>query len=59
MNSGLMLMARCIVVGALLVSLATTPVTAVTSGGKSEQALPGEDDYGRGKAAFDREDWEA
>jgi tetratricopeptide (TPR) repeat protein len=58
MQCGLVLMARCLVLGALLVSLASTPVAAVTSGGKSEAAPPGDDDYAQGKAAFDREDWQ-
>jgi tetratricopeptide (TPR) repeat protein len=58
MKSGLMLMARCIVLGALAVSLASTPVGAVTSGGKSEQPPPGDDHYAAGKAAFEQEDWQ-
>jgi tetratricopeptide (TPR) repeat protein len=57
MQSGALLMARCVVFGVLAGTLVAGSTLAVTSGGKSEQAVPGEDDYGRGKAAFEREDW--
>jgi tetratricopeptide (TPR) repeat protein len=58
MQSGLWFIARCIVLGAILVSIASGAAIAVTSGGMSEQAPPSDDDYARGKAAFDREDWQ-
>ena len=58
MQSGLMLMARCVVLGALVLSSAGAPAVAVTSGGKSEQPPLGDDAYAAGKAAFDREDWQ-
>lgn len=58
MQSGLSLIARCVVLGAIVVSMAGGPAVAVTSGGMSEQAPPGDDDYASGKAAFDREDWQ-
>ena len=58
MPSGLSLIARCVLLGALVVSLASTPTLAVTSGGQTEPAPPPrEDDYAKGKAAFEREDW--
>ena len=58
MKSGLMLMARCVVPGALVLWLAGAPAMAVTSGGTSEPAPSGDDGYAKGKAAFDREDWQ-
>jgi tetratricopeptide (TPR) repeat protein len=58
MQSGLVLMARCIVLGALVILSASAPAGAVTSGGKSELPPSGDDDYAKGKAAFDREDWQ-
>ena len=57
MQSVLVLTARCIALGALELSLASAPAIAVMSGGKSEPAPPS-DDYAKGKAAFDREDWQ-
>ena len=57
MRSGASLIARCVVLGLLAGSIVAGPVLAITSGGKSEQASPDDDDYARGKAAFDREDW--
>jgi tetratricopeptide (TPR) repeat protein len=58
MQSGLVQMARCIVLGALVVSSASAPAIAVMSGGKSEQPPPGDDAYASGKAAFEQEDWQ-
>lgn len=58
MQSGLLRIARCVVVGAIVLSMAGAPASAVTSGGKSEQAPPSDDDYADGKAAFEREDWQ-
>ena len=58
MQSGLALMARCIVLGALVVWSASAPAIAVTSGGKSEQPPPADDAYASGKAAFEQEDWQ-
>ena len=43
--------------GALVASLLSTPATAITGGGGSEQAPSGDDAYAAGKAAFGREDW--
>ena len=57
MQSGLVLTAHCIVLGALLVWSASTPAIAVTSGGRSEQPSPSGDAYANGKAAFEQEDW--
>lgn len=57
MHSGLLLIVRCVVLGALVVALAGGPAIAVTSGGKSEQAPAAADDYAKAKAAFEREDW--
>jgi tetratricopeptide (TPR) repeat protein len=57
MQSGLVLVARCLVLGALAVTLASAPAIAVMSGGNGEQVPPGDDAYAAGKAAFDREDW--
>ena len=59
MQSGRLLIARCVVFGAMMVSMAGGSVVAVTSGGMSEQAPTGDDDYASGKAAFEREDWPA
>jgi tetratricopeptide (TPR) repeat protein len=58
MQSGLVLVARCLVLVALVVSLASAPAIAVMSGGKSEQPPPSDDDYAKGKAAFEQEDWQ-
>jgi tetratricopeptide (TPR) repeat protein len=58
MQSGLALLVRCVALGALAASLPSTPVTAITGLGESEQAPPGDDDYAAGKAAFEREDWQ-
>jgi tetratricopeptide (TPR) repeat protein len=57
MQSGLVAMARCVVLGAVLLALASAPAIAVMSGGKSEQPPPSDDAYEHGKAAFEREDW--
>jgi tetratricopeptide (TPR) repeat protein len=57
MQSGALLIARVVVLGSIAVSIVCAPALAVTSGGMSEQAPPGDDDYARGKAAFEREDW--
>ena len=57
MQSVAVLIARCAVLGWLAASIVGGPALAVTSGGKSEQAAPADDDYAQGKAAFDREDW--
>lgn len=57
MQSGLVLMARCIALVALVVWSAGTPALAVTSGGKSEQPPPS-DAFASGKAAFEQEDWQ-
>lgn len=59
MLSGPLLVARCIALGALVLAMAGGPARAVTSGGMSEQSAPADDDYARGKAAFEREDWPA
>jgi tetratricopeptide (TPR) repeat protein len=59
MQSVAVLIARCAVLGWIAVSIVGAPALAVTSGGMSEQASPGGDDYAQGKAAFDREDWPA
>ena len=59
MHFGLLLIVRCVVLGAFVLSMAGGPAVAVTSGGMSEQAPPADDDYAQGKAAFDREDWPA
>ncbi|MGH6900518.1 MAG: tetratricopeptide repeat protein [Geminicoccaceae bacterium] len=54
------LIARRLALGALLVALATAPAFAVTMGGGSEPPASSEaDDYTRGAAAFEREDWQA
>jgi tetratricopeptide (TPR) repeat protein len=58
MRFGLVQVARCVVLGALAVVLASTAAVAVTSGGKSEQPPAGDDPYARGKAAFEQEDWQ-
>ena len=57
MRSGLWFIARCVVLGTVAVSVAGGAAIAVTSGGKSEQAPPSDDDYARGKKAFEQEDW--
>lgn len=57
MQSIALLIARCVVLGSIAAAMMAAPALAVTSGGMSEQASPGDDDYARGKAAFDREDW--
>jgi tetratricopeptide (TPR) repeat protein len=57
MQSGLVLMARRIVLGALVVSMASAPAIAVMSGGKSERPPPN-DAYASGKAAFEQENWQ-
>jgi tetratricopeptide (TPR) repeat protein len=56
MQSVRFLISQCVVLGLVAGPLVAAPALAVTCGGKSEQA-PGDDDYARGKAAFDREDW--
>ena len=43
--------------GALVASLLSTPATAITGGGGSEQTPSGDDAYAAGKAAFVQEDW--
>lgn len=54
------MIARRVMLGMLLLVLATAPATAVTMGGESERAAPGEEDaYAQGAAAFEREDWQA
>lgn len=58
MQCGLMVMARSLVVAALLLTLASAPAGAVTSGGMSQQPPAGDDAYAQGKAAFEREDWQ-
>jgi tetratricopeptide (TPR) repeat protein len=58
MQSGLVLMARCMVLGALVASWASAPAIAVMGGGSSEPSPPSADDYAKGKAAFDQEDWQ-
>ena len=58
MQSGLVLMARCVVLGALVVSWTSAPAIAVTGGGNGAPSPPSADDYGKGKAAFDRGDWQ-
>lgn len=58
MRSDLMLVVRCIVLGGIVVSMANGTAIAVMGGGASEQPLPSDDDYGRGKTAFDQEDWQ-
>ena len=58
MQSGLWFIARCVVLGAIVASLASGPASAVMSGDESERAPPSDDDYVEGKAAFDREDWQ-
>jgi tetratricopeptide (TPR) repeat protein len=57
MQSVAALIARGAVLGWIAVSILGGPALAVTSGGKSEQAAPADEDYARGKAAFDRQDW--
>jgi tetratricopeptide (TPR) repeat protein len=52
-----LLVFRCVVLGLIAGSAVGGPVLAVTCGGKSEQAAPGDADYASGKAAFDRENW--
>jgi tetratricopeptide (TPR) repeat protein len=59
MQSGLALMAGCLVLGALVASSASAPANAVMSGGKSERPPSSGDDYEQGKAAFEQEDWPA
>ena len=54
------MIARHVILGALLLVLATAPAVAVMSGAESE--LPSSDDaddYAQGVAAFEREDWQA
>jgi tetratricopeptide (TPR) repeat protein len=58
MQCGLAVMARCLVLAAFMLLLASAPAIAVMSGGKSEQSPPSDDAYAAGKAAFDREDWQ-
>jgi tetratricopeptide (TPR) repeat protein len=57
MRSGALLIARCLVLGWITVAIMGGPALAITSGGMSEQAPPGDDDYAQGKAVFEREDW--
>lgn len=57
MQSGLLLIARFVLLGLIAGSTPDGAALAVTSGGMSEQASPGDADYARGKAAFDRQDW--
>jgi tetratricopeptide (TPR) repeat protein len=58
MQSGVALIVRCIVLGVLLAAIAGTPATAIMGGGEPQQAPPSEE-YAQGKAAFEREDWQA
>ena len=59
MRSGLALIVRCVVLGALAAAMPRAPVMAIMGGGGSEQAPPpADDDYVAGKAAFEREDWQ-
>jgi tetratricopeptide (TPR) repeat protein len=58
MQSGLVLIARCIMLGALAVAWASVPAVAVTGGGGGPPAAPSTDHYGKGKAAFEQEDWQ-
>jgi tetratricopeptide (TPR) repeat protein len=47
-------------IGAILLALASPPAIAVMGGGESEPPpLRQEDDYTRGAAAFEREEWQA
>jgi tetratricopeptide (TPR) repeat protein len=57
MQSVALLIARCVVLGWFAVSILGGSALAITSGGKSEQAEPADDDYATGKAAVEREDW--
>jgi tetratricopeptide (TPR) repeat protein len=60
MASPYAMIARRLMLGALLLVLATAPAIAVTMGGESERPAPGEEDaYTEGAAAFEREDWQA
>jgi tetratricopeptide (TPR) repeat protein len=58
MRSGAALMVRCIVLGTLAASMAGTPAGAIMGGGEREEAPPS-DEYAQGKAAFERQDWQA
>jgi Tetratricopeptide repeat len=58
MRCGLAMLMRCAVLGALAASMPSTPLTAITGLGESEQAPPGDDNYAAGKAAFERQDWQ-
>jgi tetratricopeptide (TPR) repeat protein len=58
MQCGLAVMARCLVLAAFMLSLASAPAIAVMSGGKSEQPPPSDDHYAKGKAAFEQGDWQ-
>jgi tetratricopeptide (TPR) repeat protein len=57
MQSVRLLISQCVILGLVAGPLVAAPALAVTCGGKSEQAAPGDADYASGKAAFDREDW--
>jgi tetratricopeptide (TPR) repeat protein len=59
MQFSLARMARCLVLGAFVISSASAPASAVTSGGKGERPPSSGDDYEQGKAAFEQEDWPA
>jgi tetratricopeptide (TPR) repeat protein len=59
MQSGLVLMARLVVLGALAATLSGAPAVAIMGRGDGEQAPASGDDYANGKAAFEREDWQS
>ena len=56
MRSDVLCLARNVALCVWVAVMGCPAANAVTSGGKSEQAPPG-DDYADGKAAFEREDW--
>jgi Flp pilus assembly protein TadD len=58
MQSALALIVRCIVLGVLMASMTGAPAMAIMGSGEREQAPPS-DEYAQGKAAFEREDWQA
>jgi tetratricopeptide (TPR) repeat protein len=58
MQSCLALIVRCIVLSALMAAMANTSATAIMGGGEPQQAPPS-NEYAQGKAAFEREDWQA
>jgi tetratricopeptide (TPR) repeat protein len=55
-----LLIARCVVLGALGVGLAGAPASAITGLDMNEEAPAAaeDDDYAKGKAAFEQEDWQ-